>query len=248
MSGPTDNISLDQNFVTEGEKLFEEQFRALAAEVAKLDDAEFIAYSGGWEGKIGTSLVDAVFSIRAKYEAKDPTKGVLGRVKAFNEKHPEATNDLSALAALGEQNLLDIMGRGRTGSQTKAAGVIEAAEALRALEPSIVTADDLRAADPYAVKKAYTDVSGLGWVTCEYFQMLLGKPGVKADRMIVRFVNAALTGAGLGEVGPRDARELVVRAYETDNRGAASVTHYEHAIWRAKGELAVEADEPDPDA
>ncbi|MGO1629791.1 MAG: hypothetical protein ACTHX2_13345 [Microbacterium sp.] len=138
------------------------------------------------------------------------------------------------------------MGRGVTGSQTKAACVIEAAEALLALEPSIVTADDLLSADPYAVKKAYTGVDGLGWVTCEYFQMLLGKPGVKADRMIVRFVNAALTKAGLDEVGAREARDLVMQSHETDSRGAESLTHYEHAIWRAKGELAVEANEPDP--
>ncbi|GLI29531.1 MULTISPECIES: hypothetical protein [Brachybacterium] len=226
----------------------DEKVQALVAEVAKLDDAEFTAYSGGWKGNIGTALVDAVFSIRARYQAEDPAKGVIGRLRAFNEKHPEAMNDLSALASLGEQELIDIMGRGVTGKQTKAACVVEAAEALRALEPAIVTAADLLAADPYAVKKAYTGVDGLGWVTCEYFQMLLGKPGVKADRMIVRFVNAALARAGFDEVGPSEAHGLVAQAFEINDRGAASLTHYEHAIWRAKGELAVEDDEPDPDA
>lgn len=247
MSDDSDRNSRAENVFTEGEKLSEEQTRALVAEVAKLGDAEFTAYSGGWAGYVGAALVDAVFSIRAKYEAKDPTKGVIGRVKIFNAEHPEAMNDLSKLAALSEQELLDIMGRGRTGSRTKAACVIEAAEALRALEPSIVTADDLLAADPYAVKTAYTGVNGLGWVTCEYFQMLLGKPGVKADRMIVGFVNAALTEAGLETEGPHEARELVLAAHETDDRGAASLTHYEHAIWRAKGELAIEAEAPEPD-
>lgn len=223
-----------------------DQVRALVAEAAKLNDEEFAAYSDGWKGNVGTALIDAVFSIRARYQAKDPTKGVIGRVRAFNSKHPEAMNDLSALVSLGEKELLNIMGRGVTGSQTKAACVIEAAEALLALEPSIVSADDLMAADSQAVKSAYTSVDGLGWVTCEYFQMLLGKPGVKADRMIVRFVNAALTKAGLDEVGAGEARKLVVEAHRMDNRGAKTLTHYEHAIWRAKGELAVEADEPDP--
>lgn len=225
-----------------------EQVDALVAEAAKLDDEEFTVYSGGWKGNVGTALVDAVFSIRAKYRTNDPTKGVSGRLRAFNAKHPEAMNDLSSLVALGEEELRDIMGRGVTGSQAKAACVIEAAEALLALEPSIVTADDLLSADPYTVKKAYTGVDGLGWVTCEYFQMLLGKPGVKADRMIVRFVNSALTKAGLDEVGPSGARELVVEAHGMDNRGAETLTHYEHAIWRARGKLAVEIDEPDPDA
>lgn len=222
------------------------QVDALVAEAAKLDDAEFTAYSGGWPGNVGTALIDAVFSIRAMYEAKDPTKGVIGRLRTFNAKHPEAMNDLSALVALSETELREIMGKGVTGPQAKAACVIEAAEALLGLEPSIVTANNLVSADPDAVKKAYTGVDGLGWVTCEYFQMLLGKPGVKADRMIVRFVNAALTKAGVDEVGAREARELVMQANETDSRGAESLTHYEHAIWRAKGELAVEADEPDP--
>lgn len=224
------------------------QIDALVAEAAKLDDEEFTAYGEGWTGNVGTALIDAVFSIRAQYEAKDPTKGVIGRLRTFNAKHSEAMNDLSSLMALVETELRDIMGRGVTGPQTKAACVIEAAEALLALEPSIVTADDLVSADSYAVKKAYTGVDGLGWVTCEYFQMLLGKPGVKADRMIVRFVNAALTKAGPDEVGPHEARELVVEAHKMDDRGAKTLTHYEHAIWRAKGELAVEVDEPDPDA
>ena len=224
-----------------------EQVHALAAEVAKLDAEEFTAYSGGWKGNVGTALVDAVFSIRARYQANDPSKGVIGRLKTFNERHPEAMDDLRALVAVGEQELRDIMGSGVSGSQTKAACVIAAAQALLALEPPVATANDLLAANPHAVKKAYTSVDGLGWVTCEYFQMLLGTPGVKADRMIVRYVNAALAAAGLDPVDGRGARSLVEQAYEMDPR-AETLTHYEHAVWRAKGELAIEADEPDPGA
>ena len=225
----------------------EAQIRAVVAEVAKLEDAEFDAYRDGWKGNVGTALVDAVFSIRAQYQVKDPTKGVSGRLRTFNDKHPEAMNDLAALIAVGESELMEIMGSTVTGGRPKATCVIEAAEALRALEPSIMTAEDLVAADPYAVKKAYTGVHGLGWVTCEYFQMLLGVPGVKADRMIVRFVNAALAGAGLDAVGSHEAGEIVRGAYAAEQRGE-TLTHYEHAIWRAKGELAVEIDQTDPDA
>lgn len=227
--------------------MIDQQVRAVVAEAAKIDDAEFSAHGGGWQGQVGTALVDAVFSIRARYQAKDPSKGVIGRLREFNAKHPEATDDLSALMALGEEELRAVMGRGMTGSQTKAACVIEAARALQDLDPPIVTAEDLVAADAHAVKKAYTSVDGLGWVTCEYFQMLLGKPGVKADRMIIRFVNAALAGAGLAEVGAADAREIVTRAHAEDKRGAESLTHYEHALWRTKGELAVELEQPDPE-
>lgn len=226
--------------------MFEQQVRAVVAETAKLDHDEFTAYSGGWKGYVGTALVDAVFSIRAKYQVKDPAKGVIGRLKTFNAKYPEAMNDLAVLAAVGEQDLAEIMGRTKTGGRTKAACVIDAAEALLALAPPIATAEDLMAADATKVKAAYTSVHGLGWVTSEYFQMLLGVPGVKADRMIVRFVNAALAAARLDAVDARTARELVVQAYACEPRGE-TLTHYEHAIWRAKGELAVDAEEPDPE-
>lgn len=227
--------------------MIDQKVRAVVAEAARIDDAEFSAYGRGWRGLIGTALVDAVFSIRARYQAKDPSKGVSGRLREFNAKHPEATDDLSALVELGEEEPRAVMGRGVTRSQTKAACVIEAARALLDLDPPIVTAKDLIAADAHAVKKAYTSVDGLGWVTCEYFQMLLGKPGVKADRMIVRFVNAALAGAGLAEVGAAEAHDIVTQAHTEDNRGAETLTHYEHAIWRAKGELAVEFEQPDPE-
>lgn len=226
--------------------MFEQQVRAVVAETAKLDHDEFTAYSGGWKGYVGTALVDAVFSIRAKYQVKDPTKGVSGRLSTFNAKYPEAMNDLAELAAVGEPDLAEIMGHTKTGGRTKAACVIDAAKALLALYPPISTAEDFVAADPATVKAAYTSVHGLGWVTSEYFQMLLGAPGVKADRMIVRFVNAALEGEGMGAVDARTARELVVQAYTAEPRGE-TLTHYEHAIWRAKGELAVDAEEPDPE-
>lgn len=226
--------------------MFEQQVRAVLAETAKLNDDEFTAYSGGWKGRVGTALVDAVFSIRARYRVDDPSKGVGGRLKTFNAKYPEAINDLAALAAVGEHDLAEIMGRTKTGGRSKAACVIGAAEALLKVEPPITTADDLVAADTARVQAAYTSVHGLGWVTSEYFQMLLGVPGVKADRMIVRFVNAALAGAGMDAVDARTARELVVQAYAAEKRGE-TLTHYEHAIWRAKGELAVDAEEPDPE-
>lgn len=223
----------------------ETQVRALISEVAKLEEEEFTAYSGGWKGNIGTALVDAVFSIRAKYQAKDPAKGVIGRLRSFNDTHPGAMNDLTALVDVGAEELANVMGNTVTSGRRKADCVIEAAEALLALDPAIVTADDLVKADQSAVKTAYTSVHGLGWVTCEYFQMLLGIPGVKADRMIVRFVNAALEAAGLASVDARGARALVKAAYKQTPRGE-TLTHYEHAIWRAKGDLAVEAEEPDP--
>jgi hypothetical protein len=72
---------------------------------------------------------------------------------------------------------------------------------------------------------------GLGEVTAEYFAMLLGHPGVKADTMIRRFVSKALTRAGLPAVGRQEAHRLVKAAHEADGRGE-NLTRTDHAIWR----------------
>lgn len=210
---------------------------AVVRAASALDEAEFAAYGGGWPDEVGTALVDAVYSIRARYHSTEPGSGVYGCVVELRRLHPEVANDLRALVELGSDRLAEIMGRGKTASRRKSECVIEAAEALLALDPPVCTATDLLAADPADVKRAYTGVHGLGWVTCEYFQMLLGVFGVKADTMIVRFVNAALASADLPSVTAEEARRLVIDAHGVDSRGA-TLTQYEHALWRAKGNLA----------
>lgn len=73
---------------------------AVVKAVAEIDDSEFRAYRGGRQNEIRTALVDAVYSIRAQYDASDLLKGVGGRVRTFREKYSETRNDLSALAKL----------------------------------------------------------------------------------------------------------------------------------------------------
>lgn len=204
-------------------------------EVAKIPDEEFAEYGGGWPGSISWALVDAVFSIRARYEGRDG-KGVLNRLKTFAELYPDAANDLQALQALGDKPLLDVMGKGTTGGRKKATCVLDAAANLSELDPPVLHAEDIDESRVKETTRAYTQVVGLGKVTAEYFHMLLGVPGVKADRMIVGFVNAALQKGGHLEVGPSEARRLVGAAYDLERRGC-SLNHYDHAIWRTKGDL-----------
>lgn len=205
-------------------------------EVAKIPDEEFAEYGGGWPGQISWALIDAVFSIRARYEGRKG-KGVLNRLKTFAERYPDAANDLRALQALGEEPLLDVMGEGTTGGRKKATCVLDAATNLSELDPPVLHADDIGKSRVKETTKAYTQVVGLGTVTAEYFHMLLGIPGVKADRMVVGFVNAALQKGGYPEVSSSEARRLVVAAYEVDPRGCVQMTHYDHAVWRTKGDL-----------
>lgn len=215
------------------------ELAAVVREVAKIEATEFAEYGGGWPDQIGLALLDAVFSIRAKYNAKTEGRGVLGRVLAFRDAHPEAFDDLDRLVALGSDEIAWVMGDAVTSQRRKADCVVEAANALLALTPAVRTADDARAAGPTAIQAAYTGVRGLGWVTAKYFLMLMGAQDVKADSMIQRFVNGALHEAGLEAVGAQGAYELVIAAHGVDDRGVG-LTEYEHAIWRRKGELIIE--------
>lgn len=205
---------------------------AVVRAVGQMQPAEFAAYPGGWKNEVGTALVDAVFSIRARYATT-----VEPRLRTLRAEHPEVTNDLEALAAMDERELRRLMGNTKTARRYKAACVQDAARAPLSLAPQVRIAEDARKADAQAVKSAHTSVHGLGWVTAEYFAMLLGTEGVKADRMVQRFVNAALEAAGQAPVSDaRTVHDLVVAAHEADGHGV-DLTTYEHAIWRAKGAL-----------
>ena len=204
------------------------QLDAVIAAVHRVPEENFTAYRGGYPGEISSALVDAVFSIRARYHSKTPGRGVLNRVQNFRVAHSDATNDLSALIALGPGPIEDVMGSTVTGGRLKAIAVIDAAEQYR--DAKVNTAEDLRDLDSAEAKKIYTSVRGLGPVTFEYFSMLLGIPGVKTDVMIKRFVSKALDAADLDDVNPAIARQLIEDAYERTGRGE-TLTHFDHAIW-----------------
>ncbi len=98
----------------------------------------------------------------------------------------------------------------------------EAADRL--VQVGIVTSGDAREADQTAGKRAYTGVKGLGWVTWEYFLMLLGVQGVKADMHIRDFVTRALDRT----VSAHEAHHLVTEAaHQLD----VSPTALDHAVW-----------------
>lgn len=219
---------------------------AVVKAIAVIEDVEFTAYRGGWRCEIGTALVDAIFSIRAKYLAADPAKGVSGRIRTFRETYPETRNDLSALVAIGEDRIREVMGDTVTAGRPKAVCVVEAAQALTDLTPPIISAEDALATSSKTVKRAYTSVRGLGPVTADYFLMHLGVEGVKADTMIRRFVDRALLNEELEESsGWTEAKDLITKAYEIEPRGAKSLSAFDHGIWRVEsaGTLTKGADE-----
>lgn len=204
------------------------QLDAVITAVNKVPEGNFTAYRGGYPQEISTALVDAVFSIRAKYDSDTPGLGVRNRVQVFRSGNPGAINDLSALVDIGVDQVEDIMGSGKTGKRTKAEAVLEAAAGYVAV--GVNSADDFRSLDLSTAKRTYTGVHGLGYVTFEYFSMLLGIPGVKTDVMIKRFIANALSAAGLDNVDARTARKLVIEAHTATGLGK-DLTYFEHAIW-----------------
>lgn len=208
----------------------EQQARAAVAKaLTNIPEKNFSDWPGGWPDQIGMSLIDAVYSIRAVYKTKRPSKGVLGRAKAFREAHPQAANDLRFLRGLGEERIREIMGNGKTVGRYKAACIIEVTDNFLSLDSPVSTAADLQPLSRLH-KDAYKRVKGLGDVTYEYFTMLLGQPGIKTDRMIQGFVDAALKEQQLPPVSAEIARGIV-EAVQAAERPNVELHKFDHAIW-----------------
>ncbi|MDM7990726.1 hypothetical protein [Arthrobacter sp. zg-Y877] len=177
-------------------------------------------WPGGWPDQIEAALIDAVLSIAAQYGT--PENGVRGAVSRYRKAiGADRPDDLARLAAYDPEKLQDVLNNQKVSGRTKASAIVEAAGNLLAL--GVKTATDLDAHNS-AQKRAYTCVHGLGPVTWDYFGMLLGKLGVKADRWILRFVSR-----GLGrDLTPAEARSLL---HEVADRLDATPTELDHAIW-----------------
>ena len=201
---------------------------AIVAEARSLDPEHFSAWRGGWNSDIELALLDAVLSIRARYETKNG-KGVLPKVKAYRTYRGGSADNLHQLAGMDEAELLAIVGHQRTGRRTKAGAAIEAASNL--VEIGVQHAADFQAVD-LEQRQAYIRVTGLGPVTYSYLCILLGHPDVKADTWVNRFVHRVTGDAALT---PQQIRELVTVAASTLT-GDISPTLLDHAIWRSEAQ------------
>lgn len=195
----------------------------------------FEVYGGGWPDQISVALLDAVFSIRAVYRSDRPGVGVSGRLQAFRAEHAEARDDLAVLHRIGQREIERLMGRTVSAQRRKSAIVVDAAG--RFVASGVRTSEDFLACRMSDMKEIYTGVRGLGPVTFEYLTMHLGVPGVKADRMILRFVHRALQTAGLHAVQPAQARCLVIAAHEQTGLGD-TLMHFDHGLWRWESDRA----------
>lgn len=122
---------------------------------------------------------------------------------------------------MDESKLQELLNDQMISGRSKVTAIKEAAQNL--IHVGVAHADNLDTRNSEQ-KRAYTSVHGLGAVTWEYFGMLLGKPGVKADTWICRFVERAIG----CDVSPQEARRLVMATAE---RVDTDPIHLDHAIW-----------------
>jgi hypothetical protein len=102
---------------------------------------------------------------------------------------------------------------------TKAAGVVTVTRNL--LEVGVRHAADVGTP---AARFAWCAIPGLAEATWSYVLMLLGTPGVKADRMVRRFVDDSL-----GRPASAAEAETLLHA-AADNLGVTA-TQVDHAVW-----------------
>lgn len=210
----------------------DERVKRLMTAITDTLPQPWASWPGGYPDEVEAALIDAVLSIRANYGSTSST-GVRGAVRRYRDAVGGGSlNDLSRLAAFTPQSLGQVLrNEQKTSGVTKAAAIVEAANKLQ--RAGLVKAGDL---DPELHMSAYTQVHGLGKVTWEYFTMLLGRPGVKADSWITKWVSEA---AGTGKQMTSDQANTLVKqaatelGIGTDSEERPSLTQLDHAIWKA---------------
>lgn len=192
---------------------------------------------------ISVALVDAVYSIRARYAAVERVVSAYAAASESSAAGLEAcgtsgwndtglTKLTESAAGLSGPVLADVLfggNRSRTGGRLKADVCVEAA--VRLLSAGIVHADDLRqrTASP-DVRRAWTGTPGLGWVTWQYFCSLNGIDAFKPDVMLMRFTSRTLR-RHVSAVETDQLLARVLRRLQSD-QPALSARALDHTLWR----------------
>ena len=212
---------------------------ALGAHIDKTigsDTSKWAQWRDGWDGQAEAAFIDSVLSAQARY-GNSPNTGVRKRVDNWRIHRqgdlaaPVKLDDLRELAKWATERdawrladkILDnrqtLRGRGAN-RPLKALAMAQAAQAF----VDIGVTSSAQIADTPKQKAEWCSVEGLGKETWHYVLMLLGKPDVKVDTMIRRFVEDAIG----HPLSAEKTRKLVKDAAATYGKNA---TDLDHAIW-----------------
>lgn len=217
----------------------EDSLRSIVAHIERtigVDPTHWPALPPGYQGQIEAALLDSVFSLRATY-GQSSSVGPRAVVRRWQDhvnrpldslemliKDVEALDGADGFRAVLKNNGVAVPRA--ADKPTKALAVLVSAKALVAF--GVITADDAireRYEQPKELLRAVQAGRGVGPQAASYFFMNLGVPGVKADVMVSRFVDAALG----TKTSAEDAAHLVTDAADELR---ADVIQLDHAIWK----------------
>ncbi|GGD24528.1 hypothetical protein [Nocardioides daphniae] len=179
------------------------------------------AWPGGWPGEVDAALIDAIFSVRARYGNRTTGTGVYGVVQRWRFYRSQA-DDLAVLKSTSEADLVQVTNKGRLAGRTKARVALDAATALA--DAGVLSAKDF-GEKLEAAERAYRSVKGCGPVTWAYLRMLLGYEDVKPDTWVMRFVQDQLPHV-------RTAHEAGALLKGVAGRLGVDARDLDHAVWR----------------
>lgn len=207
-------------------------------------DGKLATEPRGYPNSLALCLIDSVQSLRSGYVSV--VVPVLARYCEYQLEHGgDADSDglRQFLAALEEMGGVERWSA-TVGTRHKAPGtsvlkgeaMLRAAEALVSI--NIDTTVDLRKAteDPAelaAVRRAWIGVHGLGKASWDYFLMLAGPDGSKADTLLIRYVTRALNLPK--PVEPSHAQSALRCAAHTLG---VTQKRLDHAIWLFESEAS----------
>lgn len=215
----------------------------------------------GYPDSLALCIIDSIYSTGAHYSSVVKVVGRYRKDRATKGGNADADGTAELLASFIESGGPDLwaskIGNRRPTSTSKGAPL--KAEAIQQIatnlsDLSIRTTADLRSAamsnSLNHVKSAWTSTAGQrSGITWDYALMLARIPGVKADRMVVRYVTRAVGRSS--EVSSTEAATLVRKVADRMKR---DVIRLDHAIWRFESGRPVneegdpiESDSDEPD-
>ena len=197
----------------------------------------------GYPDSLALCAIDSTFSLQARYST---VGNVIDRYRTIRVRQggsPETDGTRDLLAAIeahggahaSAESLFENKSLAPGTKRRKSEALYAAASALDSI--GIHTTDDLRRAAArddtrVPVARAWLGTKGLGNASWNYLLMLAGRDGVKADRMIMRFVQRAV---GSEHVSGDRAHHAVLQAAE---KLAVPATVLDHTIWRYESSRA----------
>ena len=182
----------------------------------------------GWPGEADSSLIDSVFSTRAKYEVV--VKPLVERFRKSTLRDPKGS--LATLAQVSSKDLMDVICNKQLVPGRSPNRLLKV-DAVRSVATELASRNwstpaqiaDAAITFPAEFRSAFIKTSGVGQAQYSYFVMLLGIPGVKPDTLVTAWVERELE---LSSVSQKDIQRIVMDAARELGVDATTV---DHTIW-----------------